>query len=492
MQKQKTMRSLLLSLISLVMSLNMLVGSTFAWFSDSVTSANNVIKSGNLDVSLEYWDEGNAKWKDVKNSSDILSGNHWEPGYVDVAYLKMKNTGSLGLKYKLGVNIVSETSGVNLEGKEFNLSDYIYFDVVNGVNGETDAYASHEDAMKVATRTTKISEGINEFGTLNPSEEVVLALVVYMPTTDVSEANPNEKNIPRIDLGINVAATQYTYETDSFGSDYDSEASLPVVEGEYKQKFKTKFTGDFTYKIGNKNSVALEYLFSALDSVEIDDSNVIVEVERVDSGSSVSGAFTGNTNVWESKALSFTGTGVVKVTITDNDNCAPTKLYLEVVDGYNHYYDEIYSSSAIVSNLENAVLLCDTELNSVDKLTFNGKTVHGNGFTIDCTKGLKSGMGSVSENYLIRLIDAHIDNVKIIGDVYPLYDENPSKKYNRALVLTTGDCTITNSYLSNTASPIRLLDGSLVVKDSIVEGGSFKNIDVRDGTLTTENVTTRN
>ena len=55
--KKTTRRALLTSMLSLLICVSMLVGSTFAWFTDSVTSANNVIKSGNLDVTLEYWDE---------------------------------------------------------------------------------------------------------------------------------------------------------------------------------------------------------------------------------------------------------------------------------------------------------------------------------------------------------------------------------------------------------------------------------------------------
>ena len=54
MNKKSTKRSLLLSALSLVLCLSMLVGTTFAWFTDSVTSGKNRIVAGNLDVELEY------------------------------------------------------------------------------------------------------------------------------------------------------------------------------------------------------------------------------------------------------------------------------------------------------------------------------------------------------------------------------------------------------------------------------------------------------
>ena len=72
MAKMKQLKkSLIASCLALAVSASTLVGTTFAWFTDSVSSANNIIKSGNLDVSLEYWN-GTA-WVDVSGKSDILS-----------------------------------------------------------------------------------------------------------------------------------------------------------------------------------------------------------------------------------------------------------------------------------------------------------------------------------------------------------------------------------------------------------------------------------
>ena len=125
--KKSTKRVLICSILALAMCFSMLVGTTFAWFTDSVTSKNNIIKSGNLDIELEYWN-GSA-WVDVAGKSDILTNNLWEPGVTEVAYLRVANAGSLALKYQLGINIVSETAGVNAAGETFKLSDYIQFGV---------------------------------------------------------------------------------------------------------------------------------------------------------------------------------------------------------------------------------------------------------------------------------------------------------------------------------------------------------------------------
>ena len=63
MANKHTKRALLSSVMALILCFTMLLGTTFAWFTDSVTSANNIIKSGNLDIELEYWN-GTA-WVDV-------------------------------------------------------------------------------------------------------------------------------------------------------------------------------------------------------------------------------------------------------------------------------------------------------------------------------------------------------------------------------------------------------------------------------------------
>ncbi len=232
MTKQKsTKRALLMSALSLLMCVSMLIGSTFAWFTDSVTSGNNIIKSGNLDIELEYWN--GTDWTDVKGANDILTNTLWEPGVTEVAYLRVANAGSLVLKYQLGINILNEISGKNQAGETFKLSNYIKFGVVEGVNGQTGAY-SKDDAGRAAaiaavTDAKKISAGYTKAATMDPADELYLALVVYMPTDVGNVANHNGTDVPQIDLGINVYATQMTAENDSFNNQYDKDAWHPEM-----------------------------------------------------------------------------------------------------------------------------------------------------------------------------------------------------------------------------------------------------------------------
>ena len=129
----------------------------------------------------------------------------------DVHVVNIKNNGTLALKYQFGVNISAVPEGKNQAGKTFKLSDYIYFDVVEGVNGETAPFADRDAAMKDTTETTKISAGYSKAGKLDAeSDYVYLAMVIYMPTTVGNEANyKTDTAAPQINLGINLYLIVY-------------------------------------------------------------------------------------------------------------------------------------------------------------------------------------------------------------------------------------------------------------------------------------------
>ena len=220
--KKTTKRALLFSLLSMLLSVTMLMGTTFAWFTDSVTSANNIITSGNLDVELYYQVEGQSDWTKVDANTNIFKENAlWEPGHTEVVKLKVVNEGTLALKYQLGVNIDSETGSINVAGEAFLLSDYIKYGVVEGAQTYTrDAAVAAVDAT-----ATKLNVNYSKSDALESKEESIVTMVVYMPTTVGNEANyKTGANAPEIKLGLNLFATQYTFEEDSFDKYYDGGA----------------------------------------------------------------------------------------------------------------------------------------------------------------------------------------------------------------------------------------------------------------------------
>ena len=154
---------------------------------------------------------------------------------TEVAYLRLKNAGSLSLKYQFGINILSETDGVNAAGKSFKLSDHIMFGVVDIEVDENEApvaFETREEAISEIEVSKKISAGYTRANAMDAGEELYMALVVYMPTTIGNEANHDGKRVPQIELGMNVIAMQMTSERDSFDEFYDDLAIF--TDGGYR------------------------------------------------------------------------------------------------------------------------------------------------------------------------------------------------------------------------------------------------------------------
>ena len=226
MSKNTTKRSLLASVFALVLCVAMLVGSTFAWFTDTATTGVNKIQSGKLDVKLSYLTDKN-EWKEVTKDTKLFKdGALWEPGHTEVAYLKVENAGNLALKYQLSVNVANEVAGKNANGESFKLSNYIKMGVAENQNtsfaDRNAARAAVTDADNIATYTKTGSIAAND------TNAQYVALVVYMPETVGNEANYGTK-APSIDLGVKLVATQYTEESDSFDDQYDKDATYPVT-----------------------------------------------------------------------------------------------------------------------------------------------------------------------------------------------------------------------------------------------------------------------
>lgn len=223
-----TKRALLTSVLALVLSLAMLAGSTFAWFTDTASTGVNRIVSGNLDVGLEYWDKESG-WLDAEDSKDLFDENAlWEPGYTQIVYLKVKNNGNLALTYAMQITPVHETVGVNVDGEEFKLSDYIKFGWMTfTVDGDGAPVALDREAAQ-----TGVGEGA-QLGTtlhrqaaepLKAGAEELVALVAWMPEDVGNEANYSTVQ-PTIKLSLKVLATQAGGESDSFDKTYDEDAA---------------------------------------------------------------------------------------------------------------------------------------------------------------------------------------------------------------------------------------------------------------------------
>jgi len=218
MTKQKsTKKTLLTSVLSLVLCMAMLVGTTFAWFTDSVTSGNNKIKAGNLDVQLLM--HNGTDYVDISNSTSPIFGagsvaqnvngeTLWEPGKTQVAYLAIQNNGSLDLKYTVALDVTNVTK---------NLDKVMRYAITSDAkNGSITAWDS-TNAKTVALGNQTVSE--NDVA-LEAGDTHYFALSVHM-----MEDAGNEYQNGTIDFDMTVLATQLASEYDSFNNQYDKDAS---------------------------------------------------------------------------------------------------------------------------------------------------------------------------------------------------------------------------------------------------------------------------
>ena len=198
-------RALLSSAFSLIICVAMLIGTTFAWFTDTASTAVNKIQAGNLKVDIvdKNGNSLNGKslsFRDVNNKTDIL----WEPGAkFNLDSFKIVNKGNLALKYKVII------SGINGSAK---LLEAINFTVKIGDTAEA-ALADWEGVL--------LPDGAAAADTMPVKETKLITISGKMR----EDAGNEYQGLSIGGIGITVLATQYTYENDSIGNTYDREAA---------------------------------------------------------------------------------------------------------------------------------------------------------------------------------------------------------------------------------------------------------------------------
>ena len=247
----------------------------------------------------------------------------------------------------------------------------------------------------------------------------------------------------------------------------------------------------YIYRVGNANAVKLGAIFE-LDTSEgkpgdntvMHDDVTITVTPHEGSNVGAEPIYSKNASDWTQSTLKFTGTGPITITIQESETGKPYTMDLEIVAAKNvTAYSELSNTSC--------VLLTDITMSSGGIYDLSNGTLYGNGFTFDVTAG-KYGLGSngyESTNGVVRLSNANLDNVRIVGKVYPSYGGTRTDDYNFSCVLINGGYSkIVNSYISNCAAPVRARGGaSLYIENSTLKGGCLSNLDIRSGVHVTVN-----
>ena len=199
--RKSTKRALLGSIMAMVLCLAMLIGATFAWFTDTASTGVNKITSGNLDVEIvnkEGEKVTSLKW--VKAEGAAAESVLWEPGCrYQLEPFQIVNNGNLALKYKL---------------------------VITGLTGDADLLKVIQFTYTIGDETLDLAgEGhLTAKGTDGAKSQPITI------TGAMDTAAGNEYMNKKLDnISITVVATQETVESDSFGTQYDKDAEYPVA-----------------------------------------------------------------------------------------------------------------------------------------------------------------------------------------------------------------------------------------------------------------------
>ena len=200
--RKSTKRALLGSVMAMVLCLAMLVGATFAWFTDTASTGVNKIQAGNLDIEIQD-ETGKAidtlAWATKDGTAFAEDGKTplWEPGCTyTLTPFQIVNKGNLTLKYKI---------------------------VVTGLEGDT-------GLLKVIKFTYKTGEETFDMNTEGHLTANGGASKVITVSAHMDEAAGNEYMDKTLEgVKFTVYATQDTVESDSFNNTYDANATYPVV-----------------------------------------------------------------------------------------------------------------------------------------------------------------------------------------------------------------------------------------------------------------------
>ena len=517
MTNKNTKKTLLTSVLALVLCLSMLVGTTFAWFTDTVSTTNNIITAGNLDVNL-YWSTDAQNWNAVTAGTNVFKTNTlWEPGHTEVVYLKVVNEGTLALTYNLNLNVASEVAGTNVAGETFLLSNYIHYDLTEGEYTFADSAAARGDevGVKLNTPTTLDKK-------LLSNEEVVLTLVVFMPTTVGNEANYRGTAVPTINLGINLFATQEMHENDTFGSEYDKFAAVKAEElgnaiAEAVAAGKTEYTADANGANINLNAMLTKAMVPAGFELTVENANVVgrsygngvdgdvifenCTFRNADGAYSIhfdkgAGTVTFNNCTlygWNSFGSTLTSVTLNDCTLLGNGTYAFIRSYVdmtlnncvidttaanhadewpegvETVEGgvlttNNCTFIEPTTTEEVLANGGNATLSADM---TTDTIAVNGGILNGNGNTITIENEAND-----TSNFGVETTGGTISNVTITGDSY----EYNGKTYGFRAVYASNasDDIILNNVNIDATYCININDsdyaGGLYVSDSVLNG----------------------
>lgn len=201
--------ALALSIFALFLWCILGTGASLAWFADASPEVNNIFHFADFDIDVSHR-LTDGKWEQVTSTTKVFDDEAlYEPGYVQIVYLKVENKGDVAFNYDMAVHVTGVTLATNTFGQTFNLQDHLKFGVVSATT-ETEMKNSipdREQAKLIA------NQKLNNYYKTDPKplgagETAYIAIVVRMPEEVTNIANYRGNTQPKVELGIIVKAEQ--------------------------------------------------------------------------------------------------------------------------------------------------------------------------------------------------------------------------------------------------------------------------------------------
>lgn len=208
MRKFRKRTALLVSALLIVLWSILGTGTSLAWFTDTDEEIRNVIHFAEFDLEVSHRLE-DGTWAVIGQDTQIFDDEAlYEPGYVQVVYLKIENKGTVPFKFDTAVTVSNYTRAKNIFGQWFHLQDYLRFGLLTKDSEQAlyEAVATRDLAEELAV--TPLSNYATNPAVLDAGGTVYMALIVRMPEDVGNVANYREGYIPKVELGVIVNATQ--------------------------------------------------------------------------------------------------------------------------------------------------------------------------------------------------------------------------------------------------------------------------------------------
>lgn len=183
---------------------------SLAWFTDTDEEVKNVFHFAEFDLEVSHR-LPDGSWEAVEQGTKLFDDDAlYEPGFVQVVYLRIENKGDVDFNFKTAISVTDYTVATNVFGQSFQLQEHLRFGFgTAGTEAEMDELVRQRGLAETIAHMP-LNNYSTDVATLEAGQTTYMVLIVRMPEEVDNVANYRGDEIPRVELGLIVSATQKT------------------------------------------------------------------------------------------------------------------------------------------------------------------------------------------------------------------------------------------------------------------------------------------